>query len=202
MTNTTTSKRSYKCVERFVYLLCALNIEKEKNEKGNSPLFRWGLITALQTRKKELGRGGVGGIGENKALPHRIFHSPRQTIFPVIQILTDESIDAYYTRLLAQIIQGRSSYRIKRKALQENYTLKQLLDKARAKEMTDTRIAEIVKKKKIPAPWLPKIAAVSDEEETGVTNPNIATQFSVTPTSFTIQPANIVMFHRLMFLSC
>lgn len=153
MTNKTTSKRSHKCVEKIENLLCALNIEKNKNEKDNAPLFRWGLILWYLPQPYRWGKRnwGVEVLGEYKRIKHSLMEyftpTPLQTIFPVRY--SKESIDACYTRLLAQIIQGRSSYRIKRKALQENCALKQLLDEARAKQMTYTRITEIVKKKMV-----------------------------------------------------
>lgn len=48
-------------------------------------------------------------------------------------------------------------------------------------------------------PCIPKTEAVNKEEETGVTNTDIATHFSVTLRSFTIiQPANFVGVHRFL----
>jgi hypothetical protein len=70
-----------------------------------------------------------------------------------------ESIDAYHTRLrslaalcefhdkdseiLSQILQGCTSARLRRKALKENYNLKQVLDEARADELSEVRAAEM-----------------------------------------------------------
>ena len=72
-----------------------------------------------------------------------------------------ESIDCFYTRLqnlaslcdfhdtdkeiLAQIIQGCNSTRVRRKALKDNMTLKAVLDEARALELSDSKTAEIEK---------------------------------------------------------
>ena len=70
-----------------------------------------------------------------------------------------EAIDAFHTRLLnlathcdfhdtdteilAQIVQGCVSNRLRRKALKDNITLQAVLDEARALELSETRAAEI-----------------------------------------------------------
>ena len=72
-----------------------------------------------------------------------------------------ESIDCFYTRLrnlaslcdfhdtdkeiLAQIIRGCNSTRVRRKALKDNMTLKAVLDESRALELSDSRTTEIEK---------------------------------------------------------
>ena len=71
----------------------------------------------------------------------------------------EESIDSFYTRLralaatcdfhdqdreiLSQVLHGCVSSRIRRKALKDNLNLKQVLDGARALELSDSRAAEM-----------------------------------------------------------
>ena len=77
-----------------------------------------------------------------------------------------ESIDSFYTRLrklastcefhdvdkeiLSQILQGCLSTRLRRKALKDNYSLTQVLDEARAIELSESR-ASVMEKKNVNA---------------------------------------------------
>ena len=160
-----------KWIAKFENLLCGLDIKSDARKKalllhyGGDGIFD--IFNSMTDEQK-----GVGATTENgeaneydvlKESLSNHFTPKKNTAYETFKFRqmkqTDETIDSFVTRLrtqatfcdfkendreiLAQIIQGCSSMRLRRKALKDDLSLDDVLKEARAYELSDIRAAEI-----------------------------------------------------------
>ena len=162
-----------KWIAKLDNLLLAMAITDDKRKKalllhyaGDECLDIYDAMTDAQK--------GVGATRDNVSIEYdtvkqsftAYFTPKKNTNFEILKFrdikqLSDESIDAFHTRLrtqaslceftnvdgeiLTQILWGSTSARLRRRALRDNYTLDQALAEARSQELSERRAGEIEK---------------------------------------------------------
>ena len=156
-------------------LLCALDIKSDARKKalllynGDDIFEIYDSMTDEQKGMGAMAQGHNPTPNEYEVLKNSFtdhFTLKQNTAYETVKFRQakqhdGESIDCFYTRLpnlaslcdfhdtgneiLAHIIQGCNSTRVRRMALKDNMTLKAVLDEARALELSDSKTAEIEK---------------------------------------------------------
>ncbi len=168
-----TSENRWKVlINKLENLLCGLDITSDQRKKalllhyGGDDIYE--LFDSMSDEQKGVdSRDGDGNPNQFQVFKESLttyFTPKRNTSFETFKFrrLTQqagEGIDAFYTRLrrmsancdfantereiLAQIIQGCTSTKVRRRALKDDLTLQQVIDEARSLELAETRASEI-----------------------------------------------------------